>query len=223
VALEVPGFRRAAVSVPVGARRPRPLVVALHGNYDRPEWQCEVWRDITSAFPFVLCPRGIPRTDAPPSEDRWHYGSGEQVRKELDAALEALRERFGAYVDDGPIVYTGFSLGAILGERMVRRDAKRFPRAVLTEGGAAGWTVGAARAFADAGGKRVLFACGQSSCRFDAKGPVAALQKVGLEARVAYGGNIGHTYDGAVADAIAKEWQWLVDGDDRWALSGRAQ
>src|SRR5688500_18592409 len=37
--LPVPGYGVAVVSMPLGAREPRPVVLALHGNYDRPEWQ----------------------------------------------------------------------------------------------------------------------------------------------------------------------------------------
>src|SRR5688572_30141671 len=83
--LLVPGFGAAVVSVPVGTRTPRPVVLALHGNYDRPEWQCEVWRDITGGFPWVLCPRGVPRGDAPKSADRWTYTTAAKVTEEVRA------------------------------------------------------------------------------------------------------------------------------------------
>ena len=49
IALEVPGFASAVVSVPLGARAPRPILVATHGNFDRPEWQCMVWGEIVGA------------------------------------------------------------------------------------------------------------------------------------------------------------------------------
>ena len=144
VPLEVEGYRPAIVSVPAGARRARPVLVALHGNFDRPEWQCEVWRGITS-FPFILCPRGIPRGDAPKSLDRWTYGGLKATEAELMAGLEALKKRFGAYIDDGPLLYTGFSLGAIYGARMLRDHPEQFPRAVLTEGGYESWARPAAK------------------------------------------------------------------------------
>src|SRR5688572_24251129 len=49
VELDVPGFRTAVVSVPADTSRARRIVVALHGNFDRPEWQCQVWRRIIAA------------------------------------------------------------------------------------------------------------------------------------------------------------------------------
>lgn len=38
--LAVPGFGEAVVYAPQG-EGPRVVVVAAHGNYDRPEWQCD--------------------------------------------------------------------------------------------------------------------------------------------------------------------------------------
>src|SRR5687768_13700772 len=38
ITMPVEGFRDARVTVPQGATEPRPVVVALHGAGDRPEW-----------------------------------------------------------------------------------------------------------------------------------------------------------------------------------------
>jgi len=214
-ALKVEGFRDAVVSVPGGATEPRPVVVALHGNFDRPEWQCEVWRDITDGYPFILCPRGVPRADAPKKWDRWTYGAMAQVKKELFAGLEALEQAFPDYVDDGPVVFTGFSLGAILGRHIIKEHGERFPRAVLTEGGNDGWN-GLARAYRKSGGERVLFGCAQSGCVQAARAAVRHAERAELVAGVADAGNVGHTYDGPVAAAVKHKWGWLVAGDSRW-------
>jgi pimeloyl-ACP methyl ester carboxylesterase len=216
--LVVPAYRDATVSVPLGARESRPVVLALHGNYDRPEWQCAVWREVTKGYPFILCPRGVPRRDASPSEDRWTYGKATDVRREIDAALGALRVRFGDYVAPAPIVYAGFSLGAILGVGIVAEDADRFPRAVLIEGGHAGWSQARAKTFAGAGGKRILFACGQSSCKSEARAPEKLLGRFGVETRSVFGGEVGHTYDGPVAAEIARALPWLIGDDPRWSM-----
>ena len=221
VELAVEGFRNAVVSLPLGARGKRPVMVALHGNYDRPEWQCEVWRDITGGYPFILCPRGIPRGDAPKSADRWTYGGLGATKKELEAGLAALDAAYPDYVDDGEVLFTGFSLGAILGVHIIRKNPERYPRAVLTEGGYKGWSLGAARSLKKGGAQRVLFACGQTACRHTAKGPARFLEKAEIGAKVVFNGNVGHTYDGKVADAIAKEWSWLVEGDERWTPEQR--
>jgi poly(3-hydroxybutyrate) depolymerase len=215
VSLPVTGFRDAVVSLPLGATTKRPIVLALHGNFDRPEWQCEVWRGIVQTTAFVLCPRGTPRADAP-GLDRWEYGSRAKTRDELEAALAALRERYADYVADGPVVFTGFSLGAILGVGIVQSDPQRFARVVLTEGGQRGWSRATAKAFKAGGGERVLFACGQAGCVQNSKTLVTQLEKEGVLGRVVSGGKAGHTYDGPVARAIADSWAWLTEGDPRF-------
>jgi hypothetical protein len=217
LSLAVAGFRDAIVSVPTGATEPRPVVVALHGNFDRPEWQCEVMREISDAYAFVLCPRGIRRTDVPKSWDRWEYGALQTVKQELAAGLAALGERFAGYVAEGPVVFTGFSLGAILGRPIVRDDPARFPRVVFTEGGSDGWDF---QRFKQGGGLRVLFACAQAGCPQNRRAVARQAERFGVEVRVADGGNAGHTYDGPVARAIKAEWAWLVEGDARWTRQG---
>jgi predicted esterase len=192
-------------------------VLALHGNFDRPEWQCEVWRGITRARAFVVCPRGVPRPDAPKSLDRWTYGKGTDVRAEIEAALAALRARFSGYVAEGPILYAGFSLGAIHGVSIVASDGQRYPRAVLVEGGHDGWTAARAKSFAAAGGKRVLFACGQRACKTGAAPARKNLEREGITTQLVFGGEVGHTYDGPVAAEIARVFSWLVADDPRFA------
>ena len=217
--LPVPGFGEAVVSVPLGARTPRPVVIALHGNYDRPEWQCEVWRSITAGFPWVLCPRGVPRGDAPKSADRWTYTTAAKLTEEVRAAMAELSTRFPAHVDGEAPVFTGFSLGAILGVHLLSapEGLPRVRGAVLIEGGYAGWHQARAKAFVSRGGTRVLFACGQSACRHASKQTSHVLQKQGLLVEIASGGDIGHTYDGAVAEAIRERWAWVTEGDTRFA------
>ncbi|HEU4537134.1 MAG TPA: hypothetical protein VFS00_23595, partial [Polyangiaceae bacterium] len=215
--LPVEGFAAAVVSLPTGATGPRPVVVAAHGNYDTPEWQCRVWRATVGDRGFVLCPRGVPRRDSPARDDiRYEYASGAALEKELDAALAALGRAFAGYVDAEGIVYTGFSLGANMGTGIVRRRPERFPRVVLTEGGST-WAPAAAAAFAKGGGARVLWACGQPGCVQASERSAAALAKAGLGGRVVYAKGAGHTYGPPVSDQIHAAFAWLVEGDSRWA------
>jgi dienelactone hydrolase len=217
LSLAVAGFGDAIVSVPVGTTRKRPVLVAVHGNYDRPEWQCQVWRAIVGDRGFVLCPRGVPRKDSPSEDDiRFTFESGVKVAAELDADRAALVARFPDWVDDGPIVYTGFSLGAITGVAYLLRDPAAAPRAVLTEGSHDRWTFAAAQTFASKGGQRVLFACGQPSCVSISRSVAKLLNAKKVESRVVHGEGVGHGYDGKVADAIASELEWLLEGDPRW-------
>ena len=216
VALEVPGFSPAIVALPLGASSRKPVVVALHGNFDRPDWQCSVWAPIVAARAFVLCPRGAARRDVPKSWDRWEYHSGKAVQAELDAGIAALHARFGEYVDDGPLLFIGFSLGAIYGVPLVQKFPERFPRAVIIEGGLGAWSAATAKRYVKGGGQRLLIACGQLDCMARIKTLVPALERAGLPTRGGGSPRAGHTYDGPVADVVAQNFQWLVEGDPRF-------
>ncbi|UQA56891.1 hypothetical protein [Polyangium aurulentum] len=212
VLLEVQGHGDAVVSLPRGADGKRRVVIATHGNYDRPEWQCAVWREIVGDSAFVLCPRGVPRPDSPSADDiRFTYGSNQALEREIDAALEALRERFAGYVDDSAPLYTGFSLGAIMGVSIAARAPSRYRRLVLIEGGHDKWTQETAKAFAAGGGERVLFVCSQSYCANDARRAAARLEKAGVATRVVRGPEAGHRYDGPIAAETKKALPWVVE------------
>lgn len=215
--LRVPGHGDAVVSLPLGTREPRSIVLATHGNYDTPEWQCQVWRDIVQDDAFVLCPRGAARGDSPSASDtRYHYVSNQHLEKEIDAGVAALKELYPDYVDDGPMIFTGFSQGAIMGAMIMLRRPDRYPRAVLIEGGNRAWSFASAKKFAQQGGKRVLFACGQWDCNQRATDAQRALSNAGVEAEIVFSKGEGHSYGGGVAERILETFDWVVQGDDRW-------
>lgn len=205
------------ISIPIGAEGKKPVLIATHGNFDRPEWQCEVWRGIVESRAFILCPRGVARPDSPSRDDiRFTYPSNAALEAEIDAGLRALKDRFPDFVDPGPAVYTGFSLGAIMGVSIAARAPARTPRLVLIEGGHDKWTQVTARAFAEGGGLRVLFVCSQGSCASDARLAAARVQRAGVETRVVKGPDVGHRYDGPTAEETKKALAWVLEGDDRW-------
>ena len=216
--LHVEGFADAVVSMPTGATGPRPIVIATHGMWDFPEGLCDNWRFIVGARAWVLCVRGTPMPD-----HTFYYKSGPALRKEIDAGVAALEARFGAYVDDGPMLYTGFSLGAILGAWIVTHDPARFPWAILTEGGEDKFSPDSAGVFARGGGKHVLFACGLKERVGQATYAAQVLTKAGAESRVVLGklpdtGQFIHWYNGPVADEEKAQLDWLLDGDARWSI-----
>lgn len=210
VKLPLEGFGDAAVSVPLGAREPRSIVIGVHGRGDRPEWACGEWRGITEAHPFILCPHGTP-VKASPGQGLAFQGA-ELTLREIDAGLAAMKARFGRYVAEGPMVYAGFSLGAFLGVHLVAGDPARFPIAVLGEGGYS-WTADQAARFARGGGKRVLFVCSTGACNASASPLVALLRRAGLEAKMVSAGNIGHLVDDRIVQKVRAEWAWVLGGD----------
>jgi hypothetical protein len=186
--------------------------------WDWADGLCDNWRSLVGERAWVLCPRGTAMPDK-----SFRYTSADSLAKEIDAGVRALRDRYPEYVDDGPLVYTGFSLGAIYGVTIVTRDPARFPRAVLTEGGEDGFVAAKrAEAYARGGGQRVLFACGLRSRVPGAKAAARALQRAGVDARVVLGqrpdgGDFIHWYNGPVAEETRAQLDWLFEGDPRFA------
>ena len=211
--LDVPGFSPSVVVVPHGPG-PHRVLIAAHGNYDRPEWQCAAWRLTVGDRALVLCPRGTSRPDSPSSSDvRYTYASAAALGREVDAGLGAVSARFGADVDVERVVWTGFSLGAIFGVHAMAKHPERFASGVLVEGGAEQWDAQSVKRFAAGGGKAVLFACAQAGCFASGKQAAARLGKAGVKAAVT-GKKIGvHAYGGEIGVAIAA----ALDGILLWA------
>jgi hypothetical protein len=210
VRLPLEGFGDAVVSVPLGATSPRSVVLGVHGRNDRPEWACGEWRGVTDAHPFILCPHGTPVKAAP--GQGLAFSGAERTRREIEAGIEALRARFGPYVAEGPMIYAGFSLGAILGVAIVADEPARFPIAVLGEGGQREWTSERAARFARGGGSRVLFVCSTWACEAAAPPALAALRGAGVEAKMISAGHIGHLVDDRVVAAVRGAWPWVASG-----------
>lgn len=226
--LPVPGFLPAVVAWPVAASadakpaRALPVVVATHGSFDQPEWNCEVFQQVVRGSAVIVCPRGRLRWDTPaePRLMRFYFPStGGWLGREVEATRKALSDAAQARVADGPIVYAGFSQGAIMGAPLAISAPKRFPRLLLVEGGHDAWTSGSAQVYAKGGGKRVLFACGRASCFSSAQQAAAYLLRAGVAARVVYSADQGHTYDGGVQKEMTAAFGWLVEDDPRFAAS----
>jgi len=217
VRLPLDSLPEAVVSLPTGARDRRPVVIAAHGNYDKPEWQCQEARAIFASQVFVLCPRGIPRPDSPSADDiRYTFRSDRTLEQQVVAGLEALGKRWGRYLAKGPVLWTGFSLGAIMGARIAARSPAKFSRLILTEGGHDAWTFARSAAFAKGVGKRVLFVCGQASCRYAANRAGKRLRAAGARVKIETMLGIGHSYGGKLGVRTASHLGWLLDGDERW-------
>jgi pimeloyl-ACP methyl ester carboxylesterase len=214
VELPLGGFGPALAAVPLGAREPRPVVIALHGGSDRPEWQCGTWTGIFQARAFVLCPRGVPKGD------RFGWGSQEATQKELRAALAALKQRFPGHVDKGPVVLTAFGAGTPFAADIARQEPEFFEKLVLVGVEPEIWSAGDAGVFGKRGGKRVLFVCSDPKCDEWASRYFVFSRGGGAYSKVANAGDFGRLLDGRVASVIQKEVPWLVTDDKRFGPLG---
>lgn len=211
--LPVPGYRPAVVHPP-RLPGPRPLVLGLHGNFDRPQWFCEAMDRLVGGRAWLLCPRGRPRRDVPAHLDRWTFLGRAAVKRELVRARAELRRRHPLEVLPGPVkpLLAGFSLGAILAARLAVARPADFPRLYLVEGSHHVWTPAAVRRFGRGGGRAVLFGCGRRGCLAQSRRICRALrrQKVTCEAVLAPG--LGHGYDGALPRVAKPAFERLWSG-----------
>lgn len=205
--LPVPGYLPAAVGIPNG-KEPKPVLVALHGSFDQPEWHLETWYPMFQNQAFLLCTRGMKRWDSPkePHFLRYVY---RDIEPELMKSIRSLKERFGSQVSSDSMMYLGFSQGAILGVPILVKHAAQFPKAILIEGGTR-WTKDMALSYAKHGGKKILFACGQEGCYKRALASAETLQKAGISTKVVYAPLMGHTYADEVAEKIKEEISWFL-------------
>jgi pimeloyl-ACP methyl ester carboxylesterase len=144
------------------------------------------------------------------------YESEDALAREIDEALSALRARWPDHVDDGPVVYAGFSLGSFQGVEVVTRAPERTPRVVLIEGGHDPWNESRVRRFAENGGKRVLFVTGQTTNEEHSLRVAHELSDAGVFARVEHVEGAGHVHTGQVRDRLSETFDWVVEDDDRW-------
>lgn len=213
--LKVAGFRPAEHVTPRGATAPRPVVIVLHGNFDRPEWECDAWAPIVAGRAFLLCPRGIPRRDVPAELDRWEYGSRASILAEAAAGRAALEEAYPGFVDPGPALFAGFSLGAIHLAALAMESPADYARVYLVEGGVERWDRARARRFAAGGGQKIAMACGRPGCRRQAENVARLLEAAGAQGKVAFA-QVGHSYGGPLTAPMRELFDWLVAGDPRF-------
>jgi predicted esterase len=217
--LKVDGFEPAVVAVPGGPPRTRPMLIAAHGAGCMPEHHCLFWAEIVRDRAVVVCPRGVAlRAD---SDHGFYFPHHHHLDREVLAVISAARAALGNLVDEGPIVYVGYSQGASMGALVAHRHPKVLSKLVLIEGGQHQWDVPTARAFQRGGGERVLLVCGQGGCARVARRAATWLTRAGVEARAEYATGAGHTFLGAVAERLRDSFDWLVAGDPRWTVPVR--
>jgi pimeloyl-ACP methyl ester carboxylesterase len=211
--LPINGHNAAVLSLPLGATSKKPILVATHGRDDVPEPLCEMWRGVVADRAFVVCPRGVPSQTRPGA---YTYANYQALSREIEAAVDALRAKYPEHVDDGSLVYAGFSLGSHQGVRVVTSDPDKTPRVILIEGGHDPWNEELIETFADGGGQRVLFVTGQAINQQRSVRVAKELEEAGIASRVVHAEGAGHVYTGEVRERIAEAFDWVVEGDDRW-------
>lgn len=215
--LEVKGFGPASLALPLGATGPRPIVVVLHGARDRAEWQCGSFRGVLGGRVFILCPQG--QVDSAQG-GLYGFGSYDDAAAELRAGLAALKARFGAHVAPSPVLLIGYGEGAALAADLARQEPAFFARVALVAGDPAALSPSAIKIFAERGGKRMLFFCGEAECEASGVERALLLTRAGLAAK-AVKAEVGPYLDQRFTDALKREVPWLVEDDTRWGRTAR--
>jgi hypothetical protein len=206
--LDVPGFGKAALAVPLAATEPRPIVIALHGGADRPEWACGAWRGIAGPTPFVLCPRGVQRADFAAPDFRYTFGPTDAVAAELRAGLASLKREFAAYVAPGAVVFAGFELGADRVAAIAQQEPTFFARLALIAPAPSSWPSSQAALFGREGGERVLFACGPAE-RASTDFKAVLTRRGGADAQAVFLGDRRAELGAATVSLLRGHWAWL--------------
>ncbi len=200
------------VSVPLGAHEPRPIMIALHGGSDHPEWACNAWRGITNAYPFLVCPHGVGTNEASLA---WSSSSDTKLR--VARAIAATRKTFGSWVLEGPIVIVGFSMGATQAALLAQSEPGRYRRIVLAE---SAYAPEAATTFAapwaEGGGQRAMFLCTTPGCEAPYRAAARNVARRGVHARLNIAGTTEHGMWDVVVQSMRRDWPWLVEGADGW-------
>ncbi len=203
--------RLGVVAVPLGTTGPRPLVVALHGGSDRPEWACTAWRTIADNHAFVVCPRG------PGSEAGLGWSSPADTRARVERTVAAARAIFGDWIDEGPTVLVGFSMGATQAALLAQSDPKKYPRVVLAESAyAPEAAMSFARPWANNGGERAIFLCTTPGCVGTYRNAAKNMARQHAPARLNDAKTTSHGMWAEVMQSMRRDWPWLVEGVRGW-------
>ena len=201
------------VSVPLGAREPRPIMIALHGGGDRPDWACGEWRGMTNAYAFLVCPRGPGASDS-----GLGWSSPEDTKARIARAVAATKAMFGSWIEDVPFVIAGFSMGATQAALLAKSDPKTYPRVAISESAyapepamafAASWPKG--------GGERALFSCTTIGCEATYRRAARLVASQGAPSRLNIAGTNQHGIWDVVVRSVRRDWPWLVEGAAGWA------
>ena len=201
------------VSVPLGAHAPRPIMIALHGGSDRPEWACNAWRGITGAYPVLVCPHGVGTNEASLA---WSSPADTKVR--VARAIEATKAILGTRVTETrTIVLVGFSMGATQVALLARAEPQIYERVVLAESAYAPEpAIAFAKPWATGGGERAIFLCTTLGCEAPYRNAARNLARQGVPARLDIAGTSAHGMWDAVVQSMRRDWPWLVEGAEGW-------
>lgn len=201
------------VSVPLGTREPRPIMIAIHGGSDKPERACSAWRGVTEAYPFVVCPRGFGGKE---SALGWRTSSDTAAR--IARAVAATKNAFGSWIKETPsVVLAGFSMGGSQVALLARGDPKTYRRIVVGDSAHDPQpALTFSRAWVKGGGERAVFLCTTSGCEPSFRNAARNVATERAPARLNIAPTQVHGLSEPVVQSMRRDWPWLVEGAEGW-------
>ncbi len=201
------------VAVPLGASRPRPIMIALHGGSDRPEWACNAWRGITAGYPVLVCPHGVGTNEASLA-----WSSPADTKLRVARAIAAAKAALGSWVlETSTVVLVGFSMGATQAALLARAEPQIYKRLVLAESAYAPEpAIAFAKPWAAGGGERAIFLCTTLGCEAPYRNAARNVARQGAPARLDIAGTNAHGMWDAVVQSMRRDWPWLVADAEGW-------
>ncbi len=194
------------MTIPLGSREPRPLIVGVHAALGRPDWMCGAVRGSFDAELFVVCPHASSRLREASS-----WGSDAQLAAAVDRSVAAAIAAYGARIDTTRIVYFGHSQGGMLVPAVYARRAPAYPFTglVLFEGMPKD-TRALEGALHNMGVRQVLLVNGQGGWQAKHAALAASLTRHGFRAWHAPGA-FGHFFNDAAIEILRRETPALLE------------
>ncbi len=193
------------VAAPRGAREPRPIVLFWDGSTQDTSAACARLYALAQRVPFILCKRAL---DGP---------TNPRPSVELRGALQALKQRFGAHVAGGSLVFVASGVVVPASLSAIREEPAFFSRVLLVSEERIPWSATLSSLFGKAGGQRVLFACLEQRCFEATAHPSTWLERHGAQARAL---EPPKSPQKNLLPIAAQDFGWLVEGDARFSPGG---
>ncbi len=196
------GSAKLGVWAPVGAEKPRPVVVLLDATpqNDAANLGAQLF-DRLEHDVFVMV---------------WS-GPAADTRSELRAGLERLKARFGGHVAPGAVLLVSTAPYGVPAAALLREDPSFFSRGLLFDFDSAVWSSTLSVIFGQRGGKRLVFAVSDPEHQAGALQAATGVRRTGAEGRVVPPTPLeAAQHRNATVEAAFGELRWLLEGDARF-------
>lgn len=196
------------MTLPLGSREPKPLVVGVHGAMSRPDWMCGAVRGAFGPDTFVVCPHPTSRIREVSS-----WSSGPQLAAAVRRAIDAALVAYGDRIDRSLIVYFGHSQGSMTlpAAYATQRPELPFVGVVLFEGMPKDTSL-LEPALRNMGARHVLLVNGQGGWQAKHAAVARSLSTHGFHAWHVPG-TFGHFFNDAALALLVRETPALFERD----------